>query len=194
MIVKIAEKITDWLIRCEVIKEPDKELYIYATHSAMLNILPIALSVLLGFLFRVPLNGLLIILPFAFVRKFSGGFHAKKEVVCLVCSSLLLLLCVLTSKYINSSWIMFTFSGVSAISLIIFSPIENENRPLCGEERVDYKRITAFIAGGFFAINLLLFLLHLDKPSISVSIGIILPACLQIPCIVKRILCKNDQK
>ena len=35
-------------------------------------------------------EGLLMILPFMLIRKFSGGFHLKSSTVCLVSSTLLL--------------------------------------------------------------------------------------------------------
>lgn len=186
MIERSAMRITDWLIRTKAIEESDKELYQYAVHSLFLTVLPIVLSIVIGLIFKVPLNGLLVILPFSFLRKYSGGFHAKKEATCLVFSSLLLLLCVVLSILLNCSWILLAIACAMGISLICFSPIENEKRPLCDEERVSYKRVTAIMVGCFIAINLLFFILKLYKYSICISIGIILPACLQIPCIIRN--------
>ena len=194
MIERSAKQITDWLIKTKSIDESEKDLYQYAIHSLILTIFPIVLSIAIGLALKAPLNGLLVILPFSFLRKYSGGFHAKKEATCLVMSGLLLLACNALSIVLNCSWILLAIACIMGISLICFSPIENENRPLYDEERVSYKRVTAIMVGCFIVINLLFFILKLYKPSICISIGIILPACLQIPCIIERIICKNDQK
>jgi len=193
MIERTARRITEWMIKCEVVKESEKELYVYAAHSFILTLLPVVLSLILGLILKVPINGILIILPFTAVRKYSGGFHASKEAVCLICSSLLILLCIFLSVIISCSWIMLTIAGISAISLICFSPIENDNRILAEEEQYKYKRTTAIIAGGFFFANLLFFLFNLGRLSICISIGVILPALLQVPCIITKLFhCKRN--
>ena len=90
MIEKSTVKIADWLLRCQVITEEDRELYEYAIYSIFLIISPLFLAIAFGFLFGVVWQSVLIILPFVVVRKFSGGYHAKKAGVCLISSSLLL--------------------------------------------------------------------------------------------------------
>lgn len=194
MIERFAKRITDWLVKTKSIDVVDKELYQYAVQSLLLTVLPIIMSIVIGLALKAPLNGLLVILPFSFLRKYCGGYHAKKEATCLVFSSLLLFLCVALSILLTCSWVLLAIACVMGISLICFSPIENENRLLDDEERVYYKRVTVIMVGCFIVVNLLFFLFKLDKYSICISIGIILPACLQIPCIIEKIICKNDQK
>ena len=44
MMEKCAGVVTDWLIRCEVVKETDKELYQYAVYSILLSLSPLLLA------------------------------------------------------------------------------------------------------------------------------------------------------
>ena len=115
------DKVTDWMIRCKVINESEKELYQYALYSAILQIIPLLLAGGIGFCFGSMRCGIIMILPFIILRKYSGGFHAKRLRFCLVGSSFMRLV------YRN---ILFFITVVLAISLIQFSPIENSNRKL----------------------------------------------------------------
>lgn len=71
------DKVTDWMIRCKVINESEKELYQYALYSAILQIIPLLLAAGIGFCFGSMRCGIIMILPFMILRKYSGGFHAK---------------------------------------------------------------------------------------------------------------------
>ena len=149
------------------------------------------LAVGFGFLFGAVWQSVLIILPFVVIRKFSGGYHAKRAGTCLISSSLLLVLCIAFSFCIKCNWILLVIVVLSAVSLVCFSPLENENRMLSREEQVCYKKITVAIVVGFVIVDLLLFLLHLHTYAICVSIGLILSAGLQFPCILKKLICNE---
>lgn len=185
MIEKCTGKITDWLVKCDVVKEADRELYKYAVYSIFLTLAPVLLAIGIGSLFGDAGRSILIILPFVIIRKFSGGYHTKKVWTCLICSSLLLILCVALSFRINCSRILIGITAGASVSLACFSPIGHENRLLSREERSRYKRITAAIAANFILVDLLLFWFHQYTYVICVSIGIILSAGLQLPCILR---------
>ena len=94
---KCAEAVAVWLVRCQVIEEQEKELYCYAMESFVMFWSPMILALLLGTIMGRVKEGILVIIPFMMIRKFSGGYHAKNLWICLTCSSLLLFLCALHS-------------------------------------------------------------------------------------------------
>ena len=192
MMEKCKKKVIDWLIRCDAIQEAERELYEYAVYSIFLTLSPVLFAIGFGFLFGAVGQSLLIILPFIVIRKFSGGYHAKRAGTCFISSSLLLVLCIFLSFCIECSWILVVITILSAVSLIYFSPLENENRLLSREEQVRYKKITVLIVVGFIIVELFLFWLHLYTCVICISIGLILSAGLQIPCILKVVFCKRN--
>lgn len=192
MIKKCAAKIADWLIRCEAAEETERELYEYAVYSIFLTVSPVILAIAFGFLFGTVWQSILIILPFVIVRKFSGGYHTKSAGTCLIGSSLLLMLCIVFSLWIKCNWLLMINTILSAVSLICFSPIENENRLLSEEERVCYKKVTAIIVISFILIILILFQLCMHTCVVCVSIGIILSAVLQVPCILRNLFCMKQ--
>lgn len=188
-----SEAIADWFVNCEVIEETDRELYSYAIKSFFLSFFPIFLSALLG-LFRGCIDqGIIIVMPFMMIRKYSGGYHAKKLQSCLLVSSLLLLFCIELSMHCKYGWTLVTFTIISAISLIIFSPIDNENRPLDQGDFKHNKKVILIIVLFMWLTKGVLVLAKLYTYAACICIGIMLSAGLQVPCIFQRIV-KNAQK
>lgn len=185
MIGKCTDLVVNWLINCEVVEKSDRELYRYAIYSIFLSLSPLLLAIAFGIVMRCVDRSLLIILPFVIIRKYSGGYHTKKAGSCLLGSSFLLILCIIASYYLKCGWLSAIMTIGAAICLICFSPIDNENRVLNQEERISYKRMTAILVAIFLCAGIMLFLLKQSTYSICISIGIILSAGLQLPCICK---------
>ena len=77
--------------------------------------------------------------------------------------------------------------NLDKFEITITSPIDNENRVLSQEEHCCYKRVTAVIAVVFLTITVLLYMCNMEKYSVCISIGMILSAGLQLPCICKKL-------
>lgn len=188
MISRFTKGITSWLISCEAIGEADRELYEYAVHSLWLNIAPIFFVLLLGGVMGRIKEGILLIIPFFTIRKYSGGFHAKKESTCLVSSSLLLALCVYLTGLLTYGIVLNILVIVSIISLMVFSPIDSGNRRLDAEEKKRYKFLTCAIALIFAGVYLILSMYHAYDCVVCIAIGLMLSAGLQVPCILKKVM------
>lgn len=190
MMEKCANIIADWLINCKVVEETDKELYSYAVYSILLSLSPLALAIGFGICMGCVRQSVTIIMPFVIIRKFSGGYHTKHAWSCLIWSCLLLLLCIVMSFYIKCGWGTALVTVGAAVSLVCFSPIDNENRTLEQEEYSRYKRMTAVLIIMFLFMDALLFAFQSYTYSICVSIGIVLSAGLQVPHIFKKLVRK----
>ena len=186
MIEKCSDVITDWLGRCDVIKDEDRELYKYASYSVLVSISPLVLAILVGYVMGAIKESLLIIVSFVVVRKFSGGYHANKASTCFWGSSLILVLCIILSLCIDCGWGLMLITTVSVVSLVCFSPIDNENRVLSKEEYDRNKRITIVIVLFFSLIDILLLINHLNKSVICISLGLVLTASLQWPSVLRK--------
>ncbi len=187
---RCSEAIAGWLVKCEAIEETDRELYSYAIKSFFLSAFLVFLSALMG-LFRGCMDqGIIIVMPFMTLRKYCGGYHAKKLRSCLLSSSLLLLFCIELSRHCKYGWQLVTFAIISVISLIIFSPIDNENRPLDQKDFKHYKKITLIIVLLMGLIAGVMAVAKLYTYAACICIGIMLSAGLQVPCILKRIVRK----
>ena len=188
MTKKCTNVVVGWLIRCDAIEEKDRELYQYAVYSVLLSIYPLLFAACFGAVIGEVDKSVAIIIPFAVIRKFGGGYHTKNSWSCFLWSSLLLLLCIMVSIYIKSGLFLIMMAAIAEMSLIYFSPIDNENRKLNWEECREYKKMTAIWTSLFLLVAVLLYFGKWEKYSICVSIGIILSAGLQFPCVlVKKI-------
>lgn len=193
MMEKCAGVVTDWLISCEMVKETDKELYQYAVYSVFLSLSPLLLAVGFGVCMGCIRESVVIIIPFVIIRKFSGGYHTEHAWSCLIGSCLLLLLCIVLSCYVKCGKEIAFFTAGAAVSLICFSPIENKNRLLSQDEKGLYKKITVALVTIFLFVDAVFFWYNLHIYSVCISIGIILSAVLQIPCIFEKLV-KNGTK
>ncbi len=184
---QLAGVIVSWLIRQEAIEEESRELYEYAVHSFFLGITPLIYAVIIGGLMGEVRTSIVLILPFMIIRKFSGGFHAKREWVCLVSSCLLLFGCIFTASHIEHNVLFDAIVIWAVVSLIVCSPIDSENRRLEPDEKKLRKKETTIISLFFYIVYIGLLLLGKQSYAVCIGTGMILTAGLQVPCIIKNI-------
>lgn len=194
----LSKCITRWLLEREIIDWEDKELYEYAVYSLILTVGPLVLILIIGGLSGKVIESLTIIFPFMFIRKFSGGIHAKELWVCLLSSCGILFLTVWLVDKLNNETILSISVLAALFCLVVVSPIDSENRRLSIKEKKEYKIITIYMTAAFVVIYGILLYTEFKVYAVGIAEGIILTAVLQIPCIVKRLwkLCrrKKDQK
>ncbi len=189
MIGKMSSRIVKWLLRAGAISKNDRELYEYAAYSFLFSLLPLVMVMLLGCISRMLVEGLLMIVPFMFIRKFSGGFHLQSSGVCFVSSTLLLSAFLFLIRLVieKQSFILLScFVAAAAIQVFLCSPIDNEARRLSEKERVVFKKVARIMSVLFFAVYIALMTLGLSRFAVPVGAGIILTALLQVPCFFVR--------
>lgn len=199
MIYKLSETIVDWLVKNKAIEKTERILYQYAIESIFLSLLTVMLALLIGLFFGNVIQSLVLITPFMFLRKFSGGYHAKNLKICIVGSSLLIFLSLVLSTEIRCSQELALITILFSAILAFFSPIENENRILEKQEKKAYKIITIVLVQAFLFLAATTYLYGLADFTKSICIGIQLSAALQIPCILEKthgkiLLCGNKNR
>ena len=185
MITKLSSAIAKWLLHAGAISESDRELYEYAAYSFLFSLLPLCLIVILGCITGMVIEGLLMILPFMLIRKFSGGFHLKSPGICLVSSTLLLSVFLFIIRLVIDEQQMILFSCfviASALQIFLCSPIDNDARKLNEKERLVFQKIARNMSTMFLVVYILLLLLGQLRFSVPVGAGILLTAFLQVPC------------
>ena len=188
MITKCKKGIITWLIKSGVIEASDRELYEYALHSLWLLVAPLIIAIVFGIIMGSPGEAVIMILPFMAVRKFSGGYHAKRERNCLIGSSLLVMLCIYCTDHLEYGVTISICLILATISLTIFSPINSENHRLDSDEKSRYKVVTAVIAIIVCALSIILATVGFSAAAVCIAVGQILSAVLQIPCVVMHLM------
>ena len=182
----IKEAVADWLIRETVIEESERELYEYAVHSFFMLIAPLFMAIVIGLFFDEFEMSIVLILPFMMLRKYSGGYHAKRQWVCLLLSSALLIACFLLARCSQAGIVLSVAVCVAALSLADFSPVDSQNRRLTEEEIVSFGKTCKILIAVFVVLYFLLLLGRAYTCATYLAYGIILPAVLQLPCVPAR--------
>lgn len=194
MISKIATVVSEWLVAQGAVTDKDKSLFAYAVYSFLFGMTPIVIIIVLGFIFDMLAEGLLLITPFMLLRKFSGGYHLKSPLVCVVTSTTLLTLSLLSVRLIISSKAVIILSSLvmlATVTLFSLSPIDSEARRLSKKETKTFRLIARAIAILFLVIYLLLVLFNHISIAAPIGVGVVIPAILQLPCVIQRMIAKN---
>ena len=165
----MSEKIANWLIGQKAISSDERELYAYAVHCLFSLIYPIAFAFVLGIIFGMVMEAIVMIIPFMIIRKFSGGYHADSFGKCLIISSIVIAGALLIGKNIYNGVTLNALYIVASILLIIFSPIDSINKRLDDDDKMFCKKITIVIVLVIFVITEIIFV-------ISAAIIVILKA------------------
>ena len=180
---KLTKAITSWLIENSAIEKRDTELYEYAIYSMLMTISPLLLVLIIGIGMGTALEGVIMILPFMCIRKFSGGYHAKHPGVCYVSSCVILVFCMWLATHLEYSyWITIT-TTICVISLCMNSPIDSEHKRLDNREKRSYKKIASVLTWIFYFIHFICVCVKLEKIANCLAVGIYLTALLQLPCL-----------
>lgn len=182
----LAGKMTQWLLKTGAIEENEKELYEYAVFSFLFSLFPLCLVMIIGRALGMFVEGILMIVPFILIRKFSGGYHLNSSVVCFISSILLLSTSLaLISMILSTESYEIFFCAVVLAALQIFacSPIDSKARELNEKEKTLFRKIARLMIGAFLAFSLLLYAIGADKFAIPIGVGIIITALLQLPCV-----------
>lgn len=181
----ICKGISNWLIDNHAIDIGDRELYEYAIYSMLITISPILLVFVIGVFMGTLKEGLVLLIPFMCIRKYSGGYHAKHPSVCFVSSCLILVMCMYLASHMTFEWYLSFIMVAAVLSLCVHSPIDSENKRLDDEEKLRYRNISRRMAISFLSIHFLLVSVGFHWTAVSIAIGVILSAMLQIPCVLK---------
>lgn len=183
----LTKRITEWLIANKAVEDADRELYEYAVYCMLITISPLLLVLFIGIFMGTLVEGVFLIIPFMCIRKYSGGYHAKNIKICFIYSCGLLVLCMYLASHIEYGLWVSALATISVVSLSIWSPVDSKNRRLVPDEKVRYKKKAAGISACFLLVHLLLFLLGEKVLALSIAVGLVLSAGLQVPCVLQSL-------
>ena len=165
------DKFCDWVVEKIKQKMPEmdeeKEMVITFGVRILFGEMPkILLLILIGFLLNVGWYILLMFLLIAPYRSFTGGFHLKTHLGCMVTTTILYLFPILIAEYlpITQNYILYLLAFIVGIMSIVFiykyAPADTENIPILSKKERKIKRIKAYI---FLPILLAIIVFSPDK-------------------------------
>lgn len=165
------DKFCDWIVEKIKQKMPEideeKEMVITFGVRILFGEIPkILLLIIIGFLLNVGWYILLMFLLLAPYRSFTGGFHLKTHLGCMLTTTILYLSPILIAKYlpIDQNYILYFLTFIIGVMSIIFiikyAPADTENIPILSKKERQTKRIKAYI---FLPILLAIIVFSPDK-------------------------------
>ena len=153
------EKFCDYITKKIKEKNPDmdeeKTLVVDFGIKLIFGELPkILLLFIIGFLLGIGWYTLIAFLLLCPYRSFTGGFHLKTHLGCMICTILLYCGPVILAKYTNITpdyvkYIVIAIIGIiSSILINIYAPADTENMPIISKSERKRKKINAFISLG----------------------------------------------
>lgn len=143
---KIAEHLADKLEESHIIKNEDRELYVYGLNQGMMIILNLCTTLIVGLVLHTTV--LLLIFSSAYIplRSYAGGYHAKTPLRCYVLSAIMLVVISMIMKYYSFKLpIIISILLLSSMIIIWLSPVEDINKPLDKQEIKIYKKRSIII-------------------------------------------------
>lgn len=166
---KLSYKIGDNLVRSNIVKEEDAEIYIYGINQILVSVLNVSSALIIGWIFGVVLEIAAFMAAYIPLRTFAGGYHAKTPLRCYIFSVMMLIVVSIVIKYLSVSDLAYYVILVAGVFIILLlSPVEDKNKPLDEAEHKVYKRRTIIVASAEFLLCLLLKLLGLNNLLVSI--------------------------
>lgn len=135
----LSECVTDFLLRQGIIKNEEKDIYVYGTELIISSIINLFICLIISLLFKDFIDGLIFFISFSSLRRFTGGFHSKSFLRCNIIFAIIVVMTLLFNMFFSKIFdnvvatvILIIFS---LLSIVLFSPVYNANKKLSKYER-----------------------------------------------------------
>lgn len=136
MIASLAEKITSKLVEYGSVEKDEYEEYVYAVTMIMTIIVTDVTTMAIGLLMGMFWECVGFCFIYKFLRKYCGGFHFSTSLRCYLSTCVMCPVALLMIKYCSDNlWLLSSILLLSAIVLLILSPVEAVNKPLDEKEQ-----------------------------------------------------------
>ncbi len=149
MIKRAVTRLVSAQIRLGTIQESNRKVYEYGYQLMIEAFINVVISLLLGAVLGCFKEVVFFLIVFMPLRSFCGGYHAAKTWQCTVLSNLVVLLVIVVSKVSLLAGIITPVYILGDIviggMIVLFAPVDNENRRLGEKERRRYKMTASVI-------------------------------------------------
>lgn len=140
------DRLVNYFRSLGLVDDSNDKIIKYGLRRVCLFLTDFAIILLLSYLLGNIWVGILFELAYSLLRIYAGGFHASKETYCFVLSYSSIIISLYLINYMHiSTFLMFIACITMFISIVLLSPIEHKNKPLCKKERIIYRRNTIII-------------------------------------------------
>lgn len=149
MRTKITDRLVDYLLKKDIIKYDDREIYVYGFLAVFSTVINFFLVLIIGIFAGLFFETLIFLLGFALLRCYCGGYHAKTQSGCVLSFAAIYGLSMVLYYFIPGEYgrlFSMVSAGACIVFIYIFAPIEHKNRTFVGNEYKQFRLMSRIIA------------------------------------------------
>jgi accessory gene regulator B len=149
MIQRITDKLVDFLVEKEIIRNDDREIYIYGLLALFSTVMNFFLVLFIGIVAGLLHETLIFLLGFALLRCYCGGYHAKTQSGCVLSFTAIYVFSMMVYHFMPIEYdrlFSLLSAGICLIFIFVFAPIEHKNRTFEGDEYKQFRLASRIIA------------------------------------------------
>ncbi|MDF2869581.1 MAG: accessory regulator [Anaerocolumna sp.] len=142
MIIILAKKLTERVIKDSIISKEQQKLYQYSYELLISSLINIVIVLFIGSIFNKTLETILFLLFFCSLKKYTGGLHMSTYNRCISLFSFIYTVILILDYYavFNNPEIILILVIFSSCIICTLSPIVDDNKPLSTQEIEMIKR------------------------------------------------------
>ena len=142
----LAKILTSTLVKWNIVKDENKELYVYGFWQGFVFIINFTSVVIIGSLFNVIWQSLVFMIAYGLLRPITGGYHARTQKGCFILSILLIIAVLSVIRWLPwNNLIRLMVLVVSTSIVYLLAPVEDRNKPLDELEQQVYRKRSRII-------------------------------------------------
>ena len=149
MLNNTASSIAQFFYTNKVIQdEDDIEIYAYGLEILLATILEISAVILLSIIIKQFYSTIAFLAVFMPLRTYAGGYHAKTHFRCflvLLAVYGIFIAMIFSIKDMMIPEYLIIAAMISFVTVYVFSPVEDANKPLSSKEKKKYRKISIVI-------------------------------------------------
>lgn len=168
-----SKKIVNLLVSNEIISAEDKELYEYGLHQGFILLANIFTTILIGWILNMMIESIVFLVAYIPLRSYAGGYHAKTPFRCYILSIVMISVALLVAR--SSIWNLISIISVTAISsgiIFLLAPVEDKNKPLQQNERIEFKKRTNILLGALLGLIILFWFVVQQQIAICIMLAL----------------------
>ena len=189
----ISRKFISLLCENNMIEREKQELYAYAMEILLSSILHFLTTVVIGLLFDMVIESLLLFIAFSVIRRFAGGFHASTHLRCYF-TSIAAIIIMLFFISVVTKWgndiDFYVILIISDLTIWFASPIESQNKPLSYKEKKVYKAVSIALSSVITALAVMVYEFVAVNYGVSLCFGLTLVAIVLYTSLLHDLLSK----
>jgi accessory gene regulator B len=149
MIRQLANNLTEYLLKKEIVEQDNFQVYVYGIEVLLSTLSNIFLALMTGIILGMLFETLTFLFAFAILRVYCGGYHAKTHLGCIFAFLVNYAVSMLTVYFTPIEWtrpLCLLIAVASFLYIYKFAPVQHKNRPLEENEYNKFKKTACFIA------------------------------------------------